>query len=321
MPIFSYAIHPHYPSNPPSSHFYYFSRAWNPMHTATPITIHARLTYLLMSFIPHPLIFIISTLGCFTLYFIMFLSIASTSKLHKLRELWHSGWWSSKIILWVGLMILPFLVPSAFIKFYEKIARFGVRVFLLIQLISIISFIKWLNDYYRSNKYAYKCHVHVMLLVTIAYVICIMGIILMYICYLMTNVSLHPKIDEGLLTPELMGLELPKDICNQKAESATKANWLTIISFIVVLLAMVIVTFSTDDTQAEDDVPYGYGFFHFVCATWFRGVILDYGVPLMVSAWTSSSFSVPSKGAKVCEIVWEQNEFYTLAWDVLISIS
>ncbi|XP_034699233.1 serine incorporator 3 isoform X3 [Vitis riparia] len=218
------------------------------------------------------------SLGCFTFYFIMFLSTAGTSKLHKPRELWHSGWWSAKIILWVALMMLPFLVPSAFIQLYGEIAHFGAGVFLLIQLISIISFIKWLNDCCHSGKYADRCHIHVMLLATTAYVICIMGIILMYIWYvpepscllniffitwtlvllqLMTSVSLHPKVDEGFLTPGLMGLyvvflcwcairsEPPEDRCNQKAESATKADWLTIISFIVALIAMVIATFST----------------------------------------------------------------------------
>ena len=39
----------------------FLSCAWSLVHMATPITLHACLTYLLMSFIPHPLIFIIST--------------------------------------------------------------------------------------------------------------------------------------------------------------------------------------------------------------------------------------------------------------------
>ncbi|WKA06828.1 hypothetical protein VitviT2T_024709 [Vitis vinifera] len=105
----------------------------------------------------------------------------------------------------------------------------------------------------------------------------------------MTNVSLHPKIDEGLLTPELMGLyvvflcwcairsEPPENRCNQEAESMTKADWLTIIRFIIALLAVINVILSTDidsrcfqfrkdDSQAEDDVSYGYDFFYFVCA-------------------------------------------------------
>lgn len=53
-----------------------------------------------------------------TFYFIMFLSTAGTSKLHKPRELWHSGWWSAKITLWIALMILSFFIPSAFIQLY-----------------------------------------------------------------------------------------------------------------------------------------------------------------------------------------------------------
>ncbi|KAA3457784.1 putative serine incorporator isoform X1 [Gossypium australe] len=65
--------------------------------------------------------------------------------------------------------------------------------------------------------------------------------------------------------------------CIRKAEASNRTDWLTIISFIVALLAMVIATFSTGiDSQcfqvkkeapAEDAVPYGYGFFHFVFAT------------------------------------------------------
>lgn len=297
------------------------------------------------------------SLGCFTFYFIMFLSTAGTSKLHKPRELWHSGWWSAKIILWVALMMLPFLVPSAFIQLYGEIAHFGAGVFLLIQLISIISFIKWLNDCCHSGKYADRCHIHVMLLATTAYVICIMGIILMYIWYvpepscllniffitwtlvllqLMTSVSLHPKVDEGFLTPGLMGLyvvflcwcairsEPPEDRCNQKAESATKADWLTIISFIVALLAMVIATFSTgidskcfqfrkDDTQAEDDVPYGYGFFHFVFATgamYFSMLLIGWNTHHSIRkwtidvGWTSTWVRIVNEWLAACVYLW-----------------
>ncbi|KAF6139271.1 hypothetical protein GIB67_021481 [Kingdonia uniflora] len=107
--------------------------------------------------------------------------------------------------------------------------------------------------------------------------------------HLMTCVSLHSKINVGILTPGLMGLyvvficwcaiysEPPTDSCKKRAETSAKADWLTIISFILVLLAMVITTFSTridsksfqfrkDEVEKEDDIPYGYGFFHFVFA-------------------------------------------------------
>ncbi|XP_054786562.1 uncharacterized protein LOC129292899 isoform X1 [Prosopis cineraria] len=250
--------------------------------------------------------------GCFIFFITMFFSTAGTSKLNEPRDSWHSGWWTVKLILWVAMTVFPFLLPSAFIQLYGEIAHFGAGVFLLIQLVSIISFITWLNDCCVSEKYADRCQIHVILFATTAYVICLVGIILMYIWYapqpscllniffitwtlvllqLMTNVSLHPKVNAGILTPGLMGLyvvflcwcavrsEPAGENCIRKSDTEAKTDWLSIISFIVAILAIVIATFSTgidskcfqfrkDDTPpAEDDVPYGYGFFHFVFAT------------------------------------------------------
>ncbi|KAI3802929.1 hypothetical protein L1987_31076 [Smallanthus sonchifolius] len=190
-----------------------------------------------------------------------------------------------------------------------SIAHFGAVVFLLIQLISIISFITWLKDCCSSEKYAERCRTHFMLLATTAYVVCILGIILMYIWYtphstcllniffitwtlfllqLMTSVSLHPKVNAGFLAPGFMGLYVvflcwsairsePQDEKCLRYSEASR-DWLTIISFIVAFLAMVIATFSTgidskcfqalkNEKQEEDDVPYAFGFFHFVFAS------------------------------------------------------
>uniref|UniRef100_A0A3N7GA61 TMS membrane family protein n=1 Tax=Populus trichocarpa TaxID=3694 RepID=A0A3N7GA61_POPTR len=218
------------------------------------------------------------SLGCFIFYIIMFLSTVGTSKLHGRRDAWHSGWWTAKIVLWISLTIITFLVPSAFFQIYGEIAHFGAGVFLLIQLISVISFIRWLNDCCQSEKNAVRCHINVMLVATTSYVVCILGVILMYIWYtpepscilniffitwtlvllqLMTSVSLHPKVNAGFLTPGLMGLyvvflcwcairsEPAGESCNRKAEASRRTDWLTIISFIVALLAIVIATFST----------------------------------------------------------------------------
>ncbi|XP_058184667.1 uncharacterized protein LOC131302066 isoform X2 [Rhododendron vialii] len=218
------------------------------------------------------------SLGCFIFYSIMFLSTVGTSKLNVVRELWHSGWWSAKILLMIGLTVVPFFVPSTVIRLYGDVAHFGAGVFLVIQLISIISFIKWLDDCCQSDKNEDKCRIHGMLLATTAYVVCIMGIILMYIwyapapsCFLniflitftlailqfMTSISLHPKVNAGLLTPGFMGLyvvflcwcairsEPPDSKCIKKVEAATKSDWLSIISFVIAVLAIVIATFST----------------------------------------------------------------------------
>ncbi|KAJ6862924.1 serine incorporator [Populus alba x Populus x berolinensis] len=85
---------------------------------------------------------------------------------------------------------------------------------------------------------------------------------------LMTSVSLHPKVNAGFLTPGLMGLyvvflcwcairsEPAGESCNRKAEASRRTDWLTIISFIVALLAIVIATFSTGiDSQCFQVSP------------------------------------------------------------------
>ncbi|AEE83267.1 Serinc-domain containing serine and sphingolipid biosynthesis protein [Arabidopsis thaliana] len=271
--------------------------------------------------------------GCFLFYFIMFLSTVGTSKTHSSRDKWHSGWWFAKLFMLLGLTIFPFLLPSSIIQFYGEIAHFGAGVFLLIQLISIISFITWLNECFQAQKDAERCHVHVMLLATTAYTVCILGVILMYIWYvpepscllniffitwtlfliqLMTSISLHPKINAGFLTPALMGLYVVficwcairrqpvGETCNRKAEGSSRTDWLTIISFVVALLAMVIATFSTgvdsqcfqfrkDENHEEDAIPYGYGFFHFVFATgamYFAMLLVGWNIHHSMKKWT-----------------------------------
>ncbi|XP_065849687.1 uncharacterized protein [Euphorbia lathyris] len=297
------------------------------------------------------------SLGCSIFFIIMFLSTVGTSKLHDPRDLWHSGWWSAKIVLWIASTILTFLVPSEFIRIYGEIAHFGAGVFLLIQLISIISFITWLNDCCLSDENAERCHIHVMVIATSAYVICIVGIILMYIWYtpetscllniffitwtlvllqVMTSVSLHPKVSAGYLTPGLMGLyvvflcwcairsEPAGESCNRKAEASKRTDWLTIISFVVALLAIVIATFSTGiDSQCfqfrkgekdgEDDVPYGYGFFHFVFATgamYFAMLLVGWNTHHTIQkwtidvGWTSTWVRVVNEWLAVCVYLW-----------------
>lgn len=272
------------------------------------------------------------SLGCFIFYFIMFVSTAGTSKLYETREFWHSGWWSSKVFLMIGLVVLSFLAPSCFIEVYGEIAHFGAGVFQLIQLISIIKFITWLNECCRSDEQSDRCHIHVMLLATTTYLICIIGIIMMYIWYtpylscllnvffitftlvllqVMTNVSLHPKVHAGFLTPGLMGLyivflcwcairsEPPEAKCIKTSEDGPKQDWLTIISFVIAVLAIVIATFSTGidskcfqfrkDEKSEDDIPYGFGFFHFVFATgamYFSMLLIGWNTHHTMPRWT-----------------------------------
>ncbi|KAM2062918.1 hypothetical protein TB1_025662 [Malus domestica] len=296
------------------------------------------------------------SLGCSLFYITMFLSTAGTSKLNEPRDSWQSGWWSAKIVMWISFIIIPFLLPATIIQLYGEIAHFGAGVFLLIQLISIISFITWLNDCCQSTK-SERCRIHVMLLATAAYVVCLVGIILMYIWYapeptcllniffitwtlvllqLMTSVSLHPKVNAGILTPGLMGLyivficwfairsEPAGTSCNKKADDSTKTDWLTIISFVIAVLAMVIATFSTgidskcfqfrkDETESEDDVPYGYGFFHFVFATgamYFGMLLIGWNTHQSMRrftidvGWASTWVRIVNEWIAVCVYLW-----------------
>ncbi|XP_077212168.1 uncharacterized protein LOC143847261 [Tasmannia lanceolata] len=298
------------------------------------------------------------SLGCFIFYFTMFLSTVGTTKLNGPRDSWQSGWWSAKILMWIAFMGLPFFVPTQVIEIYGQIAHIGAGFFLLIQLISIISFITWLNDCCRSEKYADKCRVQVLLTSVAAYVASISGIVMMFIWYvpksscvlniffitwtlvllqLMTCVSLHSKVNGGFLTPGLMGIyvvficwcairsEPPTEICVQKAEAAAgSADWLTIISFIIALLAMVIATFATgidsksfqfrkEEVESEDDVPYGYGFFHFVFAMgsmYFAMLLISWNAHHTMRkwtidvGWTSTWVRIVNEWLAACIYIW-----------------
>ncbi|RDY05933.1 Serine incorporator 3 [Mucuna pruriens] len=275
-------------------------------------------------------------------YIIMFLSTARTSKMNNVRDTWHSGWWSVKIALWV-VTTIPYFVNVC------------------------------INHQFSCSR------IHVMLFATTAYVVCLVGIILMYIWYapkpscllniffitwtlvllqLMTSVSLHPKVDAGILTPGLMGLyvvflcwcairrqgylslldsfglvsidnifacsEPAGENCIRKSDSATKTDWLSIISFVVGILAIVIATFSTgidskcfqfrkDRTPTEDDVPYGYGFFHFVFATgamYFAMLLIGWNSHHSMRkwtldvGWTSTWVKIVNEWLAVCVYLW-----------------
>ncbi|KAL2929327.1 putative serine incorporator [Bienertia sinuspersici] len=297
------------------------------------------------------------SMGCFMFFFAMFLSTFGTSKVHDRRDTWHSGWWSAKASMFVVFMILPFLLPTSIVEMYGEIAHFGAGIFLLIQLVSVISFIFWINDWCQSEKYAERCRVHVMLTATSAYIVSIVGIIMMYIWYapetscllnifyitwtlvllqLMTSVSLQPRINAGFLTPGLMGLyivflcwcairsEPPGTKCNRKAEASPRTDWLTIISFVVALLTIVIATFSTGvdsqcfqfwkrEKQSDDEVPYGYGFFHFVFATgamYFAMLLIGWNTHHAMKkwtidvGWTSTWVRVVNEWLAACVYIW-----------------
>ncbi|CAH9143787.1 unnamed protein product [Cuscuta epithymum] len=255
------------------------------------------------------------SLGCFMFYLVMFVSTVRTSKVNDRREKWHSGMWIPKILMMAVLIVIAFLLPTIIISIYGKGALLGAGIFLAIQLISILSCITWLSNWCYSNKskWNFTCK---MLLGTIPPVLVLTVIIFMFVwyaphrsCLIVVSILIGTiliflimgvfayrsskvvQVEACYLNASLMALyveyicwstlkSIPQKRCMLKGgNAASKLDWLTISSFVVAVLAIVISTFSTginskrfllrqpNEQQQDDDVPYGYGFLHFVFAT------------------------------------------------------
>lgn len=251
------------------------------------------------------------SLGCFIFFSLMYLTTVGTQTVNDPRDTWHSGWWLVKGLLWIALIITPFFFPSALVLLYGEMARFGAGIFLIIQLISVINFIYWWNEDWLSDKNLRRCSIPMVVVTAICYAGALSGIVLMYIWFapksscglniffitftlimilVMTGISLHSKVNAGLMTSGLMAIyivfmcwsaimsEPVSESCNTRPRQTGRADWVTVVSFIIAVLVMVVATmttgtdsecfsFTTDKPKSEEDVPYGYGFFHFVFAT------------------------------------------------------
>ncbi|KAF6167961.1 hypothetical protein GIB67_020531 [Kingdonia uniflora] len=288
------------------------------------------------------------SLGCFIFYFTMFLSTVGTNKLRERRDLWHSGWWSAKIIMYIGLMLIPFFLPTRVIEFYGRFA--ATSTFYLRRNSTF-----WRRSY-PSNSILYRCicslpsgsspNVHLVCKSDLLFA----KPLLHYVyggSYPSHDLCLSPfknkcrlldsrfdgalcvKKDFGFLSPYCLLIvysEPPTESCKKRAETSARADWLTIISFILALLAMVIATFSTgidsksfqvqfrkDEVEKEDDVPYGYGFFHFVFAMgamYFAMLLIGWNSHHTMRkwtidvGWTSTWVRIVNEWLAACVYIW-----------------
>ncbi|URE46637.1 Serine incorporator (Serinc) [Musa troglodytarum] len=232
-----------------------------------------------------------------------------TKKLEDSRNFWHSEWWPAKIIIWIGFMVVPFFLPSAFIQLYGKFAHFGAGAFLMIQLISPIP-----SD---GTLIRSVCGIHLGNYLDV-YLVCAQFILQAQYPFHHLDFGASTTHDtciyafQGFLAPGLMGMyivylcwsairsEPLTEICNKKAAVATSADWLIIVSFVIAVLAIVIATFSTGidskclqfrktEADSDDDVPYGYGFFHFVFAMgamYFAMLFVGWNAHNTMQKWT-----------------------------------
>ncbi|OMP09187.1 TMS membrane protein/tumor differentially expressed protein [Corchorus olitorius] len=217
------------------------------------------------------------SLGCFIFFFFMFLTTFSTTKLYQACSKWHSGWWALKFVLLAVSMVVPFFLPPEFIQIYGEVARIGAGIFLLLQLISVIEFIRWWNKHWaRDEQSKQSCSV-ALFTSTVFYVASICGIGSMYYFYarklscslniffitwtailllVMMAMSLHSKVNRGLLSSGIMAAyviflcwsairsEPADEKCNIQKKK-TGHDWTNILGFLIAIGAVVMATFST----------------------------------------------------------------------------
>lgn len=223
------------------------------------------------------------SLGCFIFFSVMFFTTIKTRKLYEARSSWHSGWWAVKLVLLIVSMAVPFFLHSKYIQIYGEFARVGAGIFLVLQLVSVIEFITWWNNYWMPDEQEKQSCSLGLFMSTIFYLASVCGIVVMYAFYgrkvecslniffiswtailliVMMAMSLHSKVNRGLLSSGIMASYLvflcwsairsepASDYCN-KQKANGNSDWTTILSFLFAIGAIVMATFSTGiDSQS-----------------------------------------------------------------------
>uniref|UniRef100_A0A5B7BC69 Putative serine incorporator n=1 Tax=Davidia involucrata TaxID=16924 RepID=A0A5B7BC69_DAVIN len=224
------------------------------------------------------------SLGCFIFFFVMFLTTCKTSKLYEARNTWHSGWWALKFVILIASLVIPFFIPSDFVQLYGELARVGAGIFLLLQLISVIEFITWWNNYWMPNERRRQSCFLGLFMSTLFYIASTCGIMVMYSLYasrpsctlniffitwtailliVMMVISLHSKVNRGLLSSGIMASyivflcwfairsEPATGKCSPQKQESGHGDWTTVLGFLIGICAIVIATFSTGiDSQS-----------------------------------------------------------------------
>ncbi|KAG2308912.1 hypothetical protein Bca52824_028660 [Brassica carinata] len=228
-------------------------------------------------------------------------------KLHQAQNSWHSDYWSFKFLMLVSAMVASFFIPQLYIQIYGEIARVGAGIFLGLQLISVIEFITWWNNYWMPNNQSKQSCSFGLVMSMVFYIGSVCGIVVMYYFYVastacalniffisltvlllivMMVMSLHSKVKSSLMSSGIMASyivflcwsairsEPSHTKCNAHTQNG-HTDWITVLSFLIAIGAIVMATFSTgidsesfsfrkDEAKEEDDIPYSYGFFHLV---------------------------------------------------------
>ncbi|PUZ43402.1 hypothetical protein GQ55_8G006300 [Panicum hallii var. hallii] len=213
-------------------------------------------------------------------------------------------WLAKIVLLVGSIMISTVAPSELIQLYGKVVAPFGAGVFLSTQLLSVIRYItRWNNKWCirdSENRYLEVIAVSVIMysgsmvgiiLMSLWYTSCwlniaFIGTTALLVC-LMPLIALKTKANGFYMEPGLVGAysvflcysaiksEPETSCCYKKEKAGAGADWKTIISFVGELMSTAASAFSTgkdyktiqlrnDIVRLEDDIPYGYGFFHFI---------------------------------------------------------
>ncbi|CAL5347552.1 unnamed protein product [Camellia sinensis] len=187
-----------------------------------------------------------------------------------------------------------------------ELARVGAGVFLILQLISVIEFITWWNNYWMPDETGKQSCFLGLFTSTLFYIASV------FLLLVMLAISLHSKVNRGLLSSGIMASyivflcwsairsEPAAKKCSPQKHENEHGDWTTVLGFLIAIFAIVIATFSTgidsqtfqfrkDEVQHEDDIPYKYGFFHLIFslgAMYFAMLFISWNLDSSTRKWS-----------------------------------
>lgn len=160
--------------------------------------------------------------GLFLFHFIFSLFLIRVRDSGDPRAGIQDGWWIVKFVLWVGLIVVAFVIPNGFYKYYGYISFVGAFFFILVQLVLLIDMAyTWTESWVRKwqdrddNRWYYA----LLSATGVMYALAITGFVLIFvyfgrgdrsglnlgitifaviICLMLSYMSVSPKVQDAV---------------------------------------------------------------------------------------------------------------------------
>ncbi|CAN4099643.1 unnamed protein product [Withania somnifera] len=167
------------------------------------------------------------SLGNFLFFGLLALIMIGIKDQNDRRDSWHHGGWVAKLVIWVLLVALMFLLPNGFITIYGFLSKFGAGMFLLIQVIILLDATHSWNDSWVA-KDEQKWYVALLVVSVACYIatFAFSGILFMWfnpsghdcglnvffivmtmiLAFAFAVIALHPKVNGSLLPASVISV-------------------------------------------------------------------------------------------------------------------